>query len=124
MPAAASEPGARVAGFVPLYVPGIGWNCRDRRTSCISGGFRTNDGFCVEQRCQQYSVVGTQFEKSIVDATRLRERFDLDRSKKTAFIFPHILSDSALFWGKCLFPNYEEWFVETVRAACANDRVN
>ena len=70
------------------------------------------------------SVVGSQFEKSMIDATRLRERLDLDPSKKTAFIFPHILWDATLFWGKCLFGDYEEWLVETVRAACANDRVN
>jgi hypothetical protein len=70
------------------------------------------------------SVVGTQFEKSMIEATRLRERLDLDPKKKTAFIFPHILWDATLFWGKCLFSNYEEWLVETVRAACANDRVN
>ena len=69
------------------------------------------------------SVVGTQFEKSMIDDARLRERLDLDPSKKTAFIFPHILWDATFFWGKCLFADYEEWFVETVRTACANDRV-
>jgi hypothetical protein len=70
------------------------------------------------------SVVGSQFEKSMIDAARLRERLNLDPSKKTAFIFPHILWDATLFWGKCLFGDYEQWLVETVRAACANDRVN
>ena len=69
------------------------------------------------------SVVGTQFQKSMIDDARLRERLDLDPSKKTAFIFPHILWDATFFWGKCLFADYEEWFVETVRTACANDRV-
>ena len=71
-----------------------------------------------------YSVVGTQFHKSIIDSTRLRDRLGLDPNKKTAFIFPHILWDATLFWGKCLFGDFEEWFVETVRAACANDQVN
>jgi hypothetical protein len=71
-----------------------------------------------------YSVVGTQFNKSIVDSTCVRERFGLDPNKKTAFIFPHILWDATLFWGKCLFRDFEEWFVETVRSACANDQVN
>jgi len=70
------------------------------------------------------SVVGSQFEKSMIDAARLRERLNLDPNKKTAFIFPHILWDATLFWGKCLFGDYEKWLVETVRAACANDRVN
>jgi hypothetical protein len=71
-----------------------------------------------------YSVAGTQFEKSIVDPPQVRERFGLDPNKKTAVIFPHILWDAALFWGTCLFRDFEEWFVETVRAACANDQVN
>jgi hypothetical protein len=71
-----------------------------------------------------YSVVGTQFNKSIVDSRNLRERFGLDAKKKTAIIYPHILWDATLFWGECLFSNFEEWLVETVRAACANDQVN
>jgi hypothetical protein len=71
-----------------------------------------------------YSVVGTQFDKSMVDSTQLRERLSLDPNKKTAFIFPHILWDAALFWGKGLFRDFEEWFVETVRLACANDKLN
>jgi hypothetical protein len=29
-----------------------------------------------------------------------------------------------MFFGRDLFADQEEWFVETVRAACANDRVN
>lgn len=71
-----------------------------------------------------YSVVGTQFEKSMIDSAHLRERLGLDPNKKTAIIFPHILWDAALFWGKCHFGHFEEWFVETVRSACANDQVN
>jgi Capsule polysaccharide biosynthesis protein len=71
-----------------------------------------------------YSVVGTQFDKTIVDAARLRERLGLNPHKKTAVIFPHILWDAALFWGKCLFRDFEEWLLETVRAARENDQVN
>jgi hypothetical protein len=71
-----------------------------------------------------YSVVGTQFNKSLVDAAHLRERFGLDPKKKTVVIFPHILWDATLFWVKCIFRDFEEWLVETVRAACANDQVN
>lgn len=72
-----------------------------------------------------YSVAGTQFDTSIVESKQiLRDRLQLDPSKKTAFIFPHILWDATLFWGECLFRNFEEWFIATVREACANDRVN
>jgi hypothetical protein len=48
----------------------------------------------------------------------------LDPAKKTAAVFSHVLWDANLFWGEDLFEDYGEWFVETLRAAAANDRVN
>ena len=45
----------------------------------------------------------------------------LDPSKKTAVIFSHVLWDANMFFGRDLFADQEEWFVESVRAACAND---
>ena len=48
----------------------------------------------------------------------------LDPAKRTAVIFSHVLWDANMFFGRDLFADQEEWFVETVRAACANDRVN
>ncbi len=71
-----------------------------------------------------YSEVGTQFNKRLVEVEELRKTLGLDPSKKTVLLFPHILWDGTFFWGKDLFGSYEEWFVETVRAASANDRVN
>jgi hypothetical protein len=71
-----------------------------------------------------YARGGTQVNKRIVAAAPLRERLQLDPSKKTAVIFPHIVWDATLFWGTDLFSNYEDWLIETVRAACANPRVN
>ncbi len=71
-----------------------------------------------------YSRGGTQFNKSIVDVDTLRRRLDLDPRKKTAVIFTHIVWDATLFWGSDVFSNYEDWLVETVRAACANPRLN
>jgi hypothetical protein len=71
-----------------------------------------------------YSEVGTQFNKRLVDVEELRRRLGLDPSKKTVLLFPHILWDGTFFWGNDLFGSYEEWLIETVRAACANDRVN
>jgi hypothetical protein len=38
-------------------------------------------------------------------------------------IFPHILWDGSFFWGEDLFDDYTHWFVETIRAACANPRL-
>jgi hypothetical protein len=71
-----------------------------------------------------YARGGTQVNKQIVAADQLRQRLRLDPAKKTAVIFPHIVWDATLFWGADLFSNYEDWLIETVRAACANTRVN
>jgi hypothetical protein len=51
-------------------------------------------------------------------------RLGLDPGRKTAVVFSHVLWDANMFYGRDLFADQEEWFVETVRAACANDRVN
>lgn len=48
----------------------------------------------------------------------------LDPARKTAVVFSHILWDANMFYGRDLFADQEEWFVETVRAACANPSVN
>jgi hypothetical protein len=48
----------------------------------------------------------------------------LDPAKRTAVVYSHILWDANMFYGEDLFADQEEWFVETVRAACANNRVN
>jgi hypothetical protein len=51
-------------------------------------------------------------------------KLGLDPHRKTAVIFSHVLWDANMFFGRDLFADQEEWFVETVRAACRNDRVN
>ena len=71
-----------------------------------------------------YSEVGTQFNTRFMEPDALRRRLGLDPAKRTVVIFPHILWDGTFFFGRDLFRSYEEWFVETVRAACANGRVN
>lgn len=48
----------------------------------------------------------------------------LDTRKPTAVLFSHVLWDANMFYGRDLFADQEEWFVETVRAACENDGVN
>jgi hypothetical protein len=48
----------------------------------------------------------------------------LDRARRTAVVFSHVLWDANMFFGRDLFADQEEWFVETVRAACANESVN
>lgn len=71
-----------------------------------------------------YGEVGTQFGKKQFNSKEISDRLGLDPGKKTAAIFAHIFWDATFFWGEDLFRDYEDWFVETVRAACANDRLN
>lgn len=71
-----------------------------------------------------YGEVATQFQKRMVPPSELRQRLGLDPARKAAAIFSHIFWDATFFWGRDLFSNYEEWFVETIRAACANPSVN
>jgi hypothetical protein len=54
----------------------------------------------------------------------IRARLGLDPGRKTAVVFSHVLWDANMFYGRDLFADQEEWFVETVRAACENDRVD
>jgi hypothetical protein len=59
-----------------------------------------------------------------VPREEIQRRLGLDPARKTAVVFSHVLWDANMFFGRDLFADQEEWFVETVRAACANDRVN
>ena len=71
-----------------------------------------------------FSEVGTQFEKTIVEKTALAARLGLDPARKTAVVFPHMFWDATFFYGRDLFRDYEEWFVEAMRAAVANPALN
>jgi hypothetical protein len=59
-----------------------------------------------------------------VPREQIEAKLALDPARKTAVIFSHVLWDANMFFGRDLFADQEEWFVETVRAAGANDRVN
>lgn len=76
------------------------------------------------QSGEWYSEVGTQFHTASQDAAEVRRVLALDEGKKTAVIFPHIFWDGTFFYGTDLFQSYEEWFLETMKVACANRQVN
>jgi hypothetical protein len=67
-----------------------------------------------------YGETATQFDRPIVDPDGVRAALGIDRSKKLAVVFAHIAWDASFGRGRDLFDDYEEWLVETVRAACAN----
>jgi hypothetical protein len=57
-------------------------------------------------------------------AAELATRFGLDSARPTVVVFSQVLWDANLFYGNDLFEDAGEWFVETVRAACANPALN
>jgi len=65
-----------------------------------------------------------QLQAEALSRTQIAERFELDPAKKTAVVFSHLLWDANLFYGEDLFEDYGDWFVQTVRAACSNPRLN
>lgn len=71
-----------------------------------------------------YDEVGTQANKTAVGKADLIVRLGLSPDKPTAVIFPHLFWDATFFWGSDLFADYEEWFVEAVKAAVANPALN
>jgi len=62
--------------------------------------------------------------KRIKTASDVRQQLGLDPSRKTAVVFSHVLWDATFFYGTGLFDDYETWLLATVRAACANPRLN
>ncbi len=65
-----------------------------------------------------------QHGKQIKSKEEVQAQLGLDARKKTAVIFSHIFWDATFFYGDSLFGDYEEWLVETVKAAVANPAVN
>src|SRR5262245_17111961 len=61
-----------------------------------------------------------QSGKRIKSPKDVRSQLQLDRTKKTAAIFSHISWDAAFFFGTCLFDDFEDWFLETVKFVAAS----
>jgi hypothetical protein len=80
----------------------------------------------LERRYRNVSALSQRLQGWTHDHSReeLLESLGLDPAKKTAVVFSHILWDANMFYGDDLFADQEAWFVETLRAAAANERVN
>ena len=79
--------------------------------------------FQCYQKQDWFSVVGTQFDKQILSSKMTLQTLGLSSDKKVAVIFPHILWDGSFFFGKDLFDDYTQWFIDTIRTASANSRL-
>ena len=71
-----------------------------------------------------FSEVGTQFKKVVYSRKELISMLQLDPRKKTAVIFPHMFWDATFFWGKDLFKDYHDWFVNVLKVAARNTNLN
>jgi hypothetical protein len=71
-----------------------------------------------------YNRQQLQEGKAVLAPDEVRRTLGLDPARKTAVIFCHILYDATFFYGESLYDDYEQWLVETVRAAIANPALN
>jgi len=83
-----------------------------------------NELFAGYKSGDWYGEVGTQFNTAFYSQDELKRKIGIDTDKKTAAIFSHLFWDATFFYGEDLFDNYRDWFIESVKAACENDRVN
>jgi hypothetical protein len=89
-----------------------------------------NDRAVVERIADNYASGAwynrqqLQEGKAVLSPDAVRRALGLDPARKTAVIFCHILYDATFFYGESLFDDYEQWLVETVRAAIANPALN
>lgn len=65
-----------------------------------------------------------QNNKKIYSKKEIQEKINLNKKKKTAVIFSHILYDATFFYGDSLFNDYSEWLIESVRCAIKNNHLN
>jgi Capsule polysaccharide biosynthesis protein len=81
----------------------------------LKNTYYSGDWFCE---------VGTQFNKEVYSKSELSKKLELNPDKKTAVVFPHIFWDATFFWGKDLFSDYYDWFVNVLKVAKENDNLN
>lgn len=88
---------------------------RNRLADEVATSYMTGDWFDPSRAL----LPGRRMEPAAV-----RRLLGLNQTKKTAFIFPHMLWDAPVMWGTPLFSSYQEWFIETVAAACRNTHLS
>jgi hypothetical protein len=71
-----------------------------------------------------WEIPSAQLSQPVVPPEETREKLGIDSRKKTAIVFPHVPWDASFSWGEDLFVDYQDWLLETLRAACRNPNVN
>ena len=67
-----------------------------------------------------YNRQQLQMGKRIIPRAEVRSKLGVRPDRKVAVIFAHILFDATFFYGESIYPDYEQWLIETVRGAIAN----
>ncbi|MDP1526065.1 MAG: hypothetical protein Q8M20_09665 [Rhodocyclaceae bacterium] len=71
-----------------------------------------------------YNRQQLQTDKRIMPSAEVRSTLQVRPDRKVAVIFAHILYDATFFYGESLYPDYEQWLIETVRGAIANPELD
>lgn len=71
-----------------------------------------------------YNRQQLQTGKRIMPRAEVRSKLGVRSDRKVAVIFAHILYDATFFYGESLYPDYEQWLIETVRGAIANPELD
>ena len=99
-----------------LKMPPLSDDLRQQVISQFERGYLQGDWF-------KYKNLVVDLQQQ--EREELIRQLNLNPEKKTVVIYSHILNDANLFYGDDLFEGgYEEWLVETVKAAQTNSAVN
>lgn len=71
-----------------------------------------------------YNRQQLQTGKRIMPPSEVRSKLGVRPGRKVAVIFAHILYDATFFYGESLYPDYEQWLIETVRGAISNPELD
>jgi hypothetical protein len=71
-----------------------------------------------------YNRQQLQTDKRIMTRAEVRSKLGVRPDRKVAVIFAHILYDATFFYGESLYPDYEQWLIDTVRGAIANPELD
>jgi|TARA_B110000977_G_scaffold201524_1_gene296615 hypothetical protein len=87
--------------------------------------FLEKEIFNLYDKNEWYPSAGTMVGKKMLKTKELEGKIGkIDKSKKTAIIFPHIFWDGTFFYGDDLYLDYEDWYVDTLQQAIKNKNLN
>ena len=65
-----------------------------------------------------------QPQTALLNRESARAKLQIPTGRKVAVVFSHILYDTIFFYGHDLFDDYATWFLETIRIAIRNDKLD